>query len=557
MWQEILSLSDDKQQVIATLTPELDIVGALNTDDMFPVIEELGAAHYFFDEKAALNFINACKEQTKAAFDGFSVAYVKNAQLSIELVEEDMLAVMHVVGAYGGKGLSGAEIMQALSEAHVTKGINKLALKKVLMMSHKLGAGDNFSQPVAKGKPAVQGKDTQFQPLVEDITKQVLKPQTENQDTDKVDMRDLGETITVAANDPLIRRVPSTKGEPGYTVQGKIILPVAGKEIMLKPGKGTAVSSKNPNILIATEAGLPKIRPTGAEVDNALCLSKIDATTGHVKFKGCVVVSGDIEPGMIVKATGSITVGGFIESAEVQAQGDILVGKGIIGHSNHEEGEFSCKVLSGGKITANYAQFSMLQSHSDVQLSLHCMNNDIRCGGNLIVLDASEKHGTLSGGESTVGGFVTCLQLGVEGDTMTRVRAFSRYEQYKEKLAELKNKNGELQTDIMDIIRKEMEYKKTPKSERDVEAYETMMAGKAKLVTALDKLKLQLERVQAEFDYKLQNTLVTAKDKVFTRVNVFFGNEQVLTKKTHGPSVFGFDQYKITLTSMVETEGDV
>ncbi|MCZ8498672.1 FapA family protein [Vibrio lentus] len=55
-------------------------------------------------------------------------------------------------------------------------------------------------------------------------------------------------------------------------------------------------------------------------------------STGHVKFKGNVFVSGNIEPGMIVKATGCIiTVGGFIESAEVQAQGDIKVAKGITG----------------------------------------------------------------------------------------------------------------------------------------------------------------------------------------------------------------------------------
>lgn len=35
---------------------------------------------------------------------------------------------------------------------------------------------------------------------------------------------------------------------------------------------------------------------SSVEVDNALCLSKVDVSTGHIKFKGCVVITGDIEP---------------------------------------------------------------------------------------------------------------------------------------------------------------------------------------------------------------------------------------------------------------------
>ena len=64
----------------------------------------------------------------------------------------------------------------------------------------------------------------------------------------------------------------------------------------------------------------------------------------HVKFKGHVVVTDNIESDMIVRATGSLTVGGFIESADVQAQGDINVAKGIIGHNVSEDEKKSCVV---------------------------------------------------------------------------------------------------------------------------------------------------------------------------------------------------------------------
>ncbi|MCZ8498673.1 hypothetical protein O9929_13925 [Vibrio lentus] len=46
--------------------------------------------------------------------------------------------------------------------------------------------------------------------MVEDITRQVLKPRSK--DAGKIDMRDLGETNTVGQNDHLMKRTPATKG---------------------------------------------------------------------------------------------------------------------------------------------------------------------------------------------------------------------------------------------------------------------------------------------------------------------------------------------------------
>ncbi|MFA0543960.1 FapA family protein, partial [Vibrio sp. 10N.222.52.B7] len=164
----------------------------------------------------------------------------------------------------------------------------------------------------------------------------------------------------------------------------RIIPPLPGQDSLIKPGKGTYISPEDPNLLLASHPGLPIIKDRTIEVDDALCVSNVDVSTGHVKFKGNVFVSGNIEPGMIVKATGSVTVGGFIESAEVQAQGDIKVAKGIIGHTTKESEPKSCKVLSKGSITASYAQNAELQTANDLRLGVHSMSNDIRCGNNLI-----------------------------------------------------------------------------------------------------------------------------------------------------------------------------
>lgn len=57
-------------------------------------------------------------------------------------------------------------------------------------MSGQLKPGEVFTQPVARGKEPIQGRDTQFVPLVEDVSKRVLRPQ-QKAGENKLDMRNL------------------------------------------------------------------------------------------------------------------------------------------------------------------------------------------------------------------------------------------------------------------------------------------------------------------------------------------------------------------------------
>ncbi|NOH95911.1 FapA family protein [Vibrio sp. 99-70-13A1] len=552
MWESIVTLSEDKQKVVAKLQSGFVVDAVFDPKGLPEVLKTLEVTDYFLIEDEVLRFVNLAKEGKGEAYEGVVIAEVRNASATVEVTTDEMLASIIVTGAYKGRGLRGNEIVHCLAQAHITKGINKLALKKVLLMSNQLKPGEQFTQAVAQGKQATKGKDAQFIPLVKDVSKQVLKPRSK--DSGKLDMRDLGQTITVGENDEVMKRIPATKGQAGFTVQGRIIPPLPGKDSLLKAGKGTHISSEDPNVLVATNSGLPIIKEKSIEVDNALCLNSVGVGTGHVKFKGNVFVSGDIESGMVVKASGSVTVGGFIESAEVQAQGDITVGKGIIGHTVSDGQPKSCKVFTKGNITASYAQFSELQAGQDIQLSVHSMSNDIRCGHDLLVMDTMKKHGTLSGGEAKVGGSIKCVLLGVEGDTATKVHAFAKYDSYKQKIVALKDAYKQAQAATMEVIRKELEFKKKPKAERTEEEQRSIEEMKIQNSQALDAGQSQLELLEMDFEEHLQNCNIEAFDKVYTRVSVQFGDEVVTTKRTHGGSVFSFNQYEIQCSFKMDDE---
>ncbi|KGY14365.1 polymerase [Vibrio tubiashii] len=553
MWNKFVAFSEGKDQVIAKLSPDITVDNNFDTRGLDEALAAIGADQLFVLEGEVSRFITLAKEMKSEAYVGIAIAEVRDASVEVVLSEHDMLASMVVTGAHKGAPLKGPQIVHALAKAHVTKGINKLALKKVLILSHQLKPGETFTQAVAKGKDPIQGSDAKFVPLVEDPTKQILAPK-ETSEGGKVDMLNLGETISVAENEPLLKRIPATKGVPGITVQGKPIVPKPGKDAVLKAGKGTKISPDDPNILLAAMPGMPVLKDKGAEVEDAICLPTIGVSTGHVKFKGNVVVLGNIESDMVVRTTGSLTVGGFIESANVQAQGDINVAKGIIGHNVSEDEDRSCVVKSGGTITANYAQFSELQAANDIHLAVYCMNSEVRCGHNLVVCDSSEKQGTLSGGRAKVGENVICVNLGVEGDTPTHVHAFARFQTFKDRQAKLKEQYTQAQESTMAMVRKELEFKKIPKSERTPEQEENLESEKAIANAHLEKVKNARDTHEQELEVALEETKITAKNKVYSHVTVQFGEEKVTTKRSHGPSYFSFNQFEIKFSSMLGDE---
>jgi len=551
MWKELTRLSEDSNSVIAQLPRGEEVGPTFSIDGLEKVLTELEVSGFYYDDEAAGRFVRAARENKKSAFEGVIVAFRKDAEAKVELSDSDMLATMHVTGPFGGKQISPVEIMQALANAHVTKGINKLALKKMLSLSTDLPKGEAVEQPVARGLQPVNGKDAQFVPMVEDANTRVLAPQEKDNKTHKVDMRDLGETITVEQGQAIMKRIPATNGKQGYTVVGVSIPPQAGNDKILKEGKGSNIDRDNPNLLRASQSGMPIIRESTIDVDPSLILKNVDVTTGHIKFKGSLIVSGNIEAGMVVRATGSVTVGGFIESADVQAQEDIIVGKGIIGHAVDEGEDKACVVKTNGNIKSKYSQFAFLQAMGNIDLELYCMSCTTMCTGDLTVKDANNKHGTLSGGIARVGGKVECFNLGVEGDTATTIQAFVKYNKYKQGLAELRERYKVVQDKTMDAVRQEMELMKRPKEERSEREIVGIQNLKKKNNVLIEQTKTKIENAESELERLLELNTIKA-NKVFTRVSIQYGDETYLTKKDKGVSVFSYDRNKIHCRTMVE-----
>ncbi|MFM9587410.1 FapA family protein, partial [Streptomyces caniscabiei] len=86
-------------------------------------------------------------------------------------------------------------------------------------------------------------------------------------------------------------------------------------------------------------------------VDDVLCFDNVDIGTGHVDFDGSVIISGDIKDGMRVRASGDVTVLGFVESGNIESDSAVTVLLGAIGRKREEGDEFTCKIKAARTIS--------------------------------------------------------------------------------------------------------------------------------------------------------------------------------------------------------------
>ncbi len=265
----------------------------------------------------------------------YQVLERKDATIEIKIDDDDMSASAEITTALGGKNLTAKDILNSAQAAGVKKGFVKEGLIRLAQKSITEPEGILLKEVIAQGKIPINGSDARIKLLVQCAQDRILRPKERDDGT--VDMRDLGDIICVRAGEPLAQIIPFTEGVKGYTVKGVLLEPNPGEDIEMTAGEGTIISPKNKNVLISTLVGLPRSINNGIAIDEVYKLKNVDVTTGHIKFEGSVIIDGDVCEGMKVVAKGDITIGGFVESAYLEAGGDITIIGGIIGKKQEVE----------------------------------------------------------------------------------------------------------------------------------------------------------------------------------------------------------------------------
>ncbi len=259
---------------------------------------------------------------------------------------------------------------------------------------------------IAKGQPVVHGKDG----YVEDFFKRSVKQKFAEDEHGRIDYFHLNLVQNIEKDDVICQIVPPVEGIPGRTVLDQEIPCKPGKEARLPKGRNTVISEDGLKLL-AMKSGRLEFSDKVFKVKSVLEISgNVDFSTGNINFVGDVHIHGDVSGGFSVKTVGDITVDGVVEAAEMEAGGDLIVAKGILGDSR-------AVIRAHHDIYAKYIENCTVHSRGNLQTD--CMVNcNVYCDGEVHIRTG---RGIIVGGRISAAQRIDAKIIGSKSESVTYI----------------------------------------------------------------------------------------------------------------------------------------
>jgi len=478
-----------------------------------------------------------------------------DATIAVFIDGDEMGATADITAAQGGKHLSAKAILTAAQSAGVKKGFSKEELVKLAQLAARAKPNNHVTLQIASGKVAVNGKDAEIKPLVESVQSRILRPK--KREDGSVDMRDLGDIICVKVGDPLAKKIPPTEGKKGYTVTATPLTPEPGNDVPLISGEGTCISASNKNVLVSEKVGLPKIINNGMEVDEIYKIKNVTVATGNINFTGSVIIDGDVNEGMKVIASGDVTIGGFVESAMVEAGGDITISGGIIGRKHDTEKtkvtdvSMSVSVNAKGNIYAKYCQYAEIGCSKDVRIEKQLLHSSLNIQGGLTVGSDEKSNGKIIGGYIKAGTFVSAGIIGATAGSNTIIHFEHEILKLKEQMKRIDAKLT-LDSSKTDELRSAAsKLKRLPKDKLRPEVLAKVVSTYQFHAKRMGETLVEKEMLEkATLDY-MENIYIEATEKLHHGVQLIIDTFNDRSRREYGPSRMIFKERKVHIEPIV------
>ncbi len=242
--------------------------------------------------------------------------------IKIDVSKDKLTATIRI---FGFEQPAREEILKALEESRVVYGI----YQDVVDLCSLVKVNDIMI--IASGDPPVPGRNGS----VEIMWEKGEAPEPHGIGAEIVDFRETSKLISVNEGVLLAQRHPPVNGEAGKAVTGEAILPPAPREARIVAGKGVRLDAGEDRAY-STVQGRPVAKRSGTAlliiVEPTYTVSgDVSIKTGNIRFKGDVIVPGNILETMTVEASGNVKVSGIVTGANVFCGGSLAVQKNVIG----------------------------------------------------------------------------------------------------------------------------------------------------------------------------------------------------------------------------------
>lgn len=456
----------------------------------------LALKNYVPDAIALNNALSSLSKPTDVKIND-NVGYAEAEMFTLTVTPDRMMAIARFYPcSNAGAALTKEEILNDLKHKGIQVGIDENVISKYLSDKHYC-----TNYVIAKGISPRHGTDASIHYLFN--TNPNTKPTLNSDGT--VDFFHLNIICKCMAGQVLAELTKEDPGEAGRNVLGERVAPRDVKRLSLKYGRNITLSEDGLSISSQIDGHVSLVEDK-VIVTDVYEVTDVDTSTGNIDYKGNVLVLGNVKAGFCVSAEGNIEVRGVVEGALLDANGDIIITRGMNGMGRG-------KLNAGGNVVAKFIENATVSAGGYVHAEA-ILHSQVSAKGDV---EVSGKKGFITGGMIRSLGTVSARMLGSTMGADTEVEVGidpgvkARLNKLQQSIASAKKNVAQIEPVLITLMQK--------KKRGDTLTMQQMQYYK-QLSTEYAELKPQLEKDIAELE-TLSGSMDEAVTEAIVKVSEF------------------------------------
>jgi len=394
---------------------------------------------------------------------------------------------------------------------------------------------------IARGRPALAGTDAQFV-LHVDIGQQAGEVSSDG----TIDLRERRLVQSVRTGQLLAEKIPPGTGKPGCNLFGEEVAAPDGHDLEIEVGVGVRIETQESRTLYYADSdGHLVCGDHFIAVSDILRIEgDVSYATGNIDTPKDLHISGSVCSGFRVKAGGDAIIAGTIDAgASVTVQGNLSVGKGILGAAT--------KVVVFGQLSTLFIQEAQVIAKGDIRIGSYIFNASVRSAGRIVVQrQRAGRYGRVVGG-------LVCASKGIEASIVgspanqTTLLSIEPDPERALELAKLTDEIQECTVKISKIMRTlGLETVDVPALRRVIDGappakkklFVQIVAGLGQLVKQKQELKGQEQTLKRALDRELRAAVIRIIKEVHQGSTIQIGTKRLQVPHDLGPTTFSLDE---------------
>ncbi len=318
--------------------------------------------------------------------------------------------------------------------------------------------------------------------------------------------------------------IPEDEGKYGTTVQGAKIKPRQVKKAHLEFGHNIEISEDRRKITSMVDGHVSLVEGK-VFVSNVYEVENVDLSTGNIDFEGSVQVKGNVSSNFVIRAGGNVIISGVVEGAHIEADGNIIIARGMNGMTKGT-------LKAGGNIVAKFLENSTAAAGGYVSTE-SILHSNVTASTEIQV---TGKRGFITGGHVRAGQKIEVKALGATLGAPTVVEVGvdpekkAEYMRLQKEVSEIVKTIRGIQPILASFAEKKSKgVRFTPDQINYIRNSAATMETQKK---SLEEKNHRMQELQLEFNPQ-ERAMVLVKGEVYPGTTIIIGDSSMQVKSTY------------------------